>query len=191
MSDYMNFQIGDKFPLPIKTQQDGGMFQIDANGCMFILQLSRTDIIAIEAFRTGKMELALYEQDGLLFFLYQIDGIFKEGWGDAPFSLTGIQPELKPTEKSLRDETIHLYLVDTTLQILLAQRDVPVNSRFMDILRKHVKHQQDKPFSEDGYIKQVQQVWSQKTAAQMRQEAAAVQEVKLDITIPTPPKTTH
>lgn len=67
MSDYMNFQIGDKFPLPINIQQDGGMFQIDANGCMFILQLSRTDIIAIEAFRTGKMELALYEQDGLLF----------------------------------------------------------------------------------------------------------------------------
>ena len=77
MSDYTNFQVGEPFPLPIKNRQDGGMFQVDANGCMFILQLSHTDIIAIEAFRTGKMELGLYEQDGLLFFLYQIDGIFK------------------------------------------------------------------------------------------------------------------
>ena len=191
MSDYINFQIGDKFPLPIRTQQDGGMFQIDANGCMFILQLSRTDIIAIEAFRTGKMELALYEQDGLLFFLYQIDGIFKEGWGDAPFSLTGIQPELTPTEKSLRDETIHLYLVDTTLQILLAQRDVPVDTQFMDILRKHVRHQQSNPFSDSEYIQKVQRIWGQKTAAQMRQEAAVIQKVNLDITIPAPPKITH
>ena len=134
MSNYANFQVGEKFPLPIKNQQDGGLFQIDANGCMFILQLSRHDVIAAEAFRTGKMELALYEQDGLLFFLYQIDGIFKEGWGDAPFSLCGVKPELLPTEKSMADATLHLYLVDTTLQVLLAQRDVPIPADFMAIM---------------------------------------------------------
>ncbi|MBE6074825.1 MAG: hypothetical protein E7202_09960 [Selenomonas ruminantium] len=191
MSDYTNFQVGERFPLPIKNQQDGGMFQIDANGSMFILQLSRTDIIATEAFRTGKMELALYEQDGLLFFLYQIDGIFKDGWGDAPFSLTDIKPELMPTEKSLKDSVLHLYLVDTTLQILLAQREVQVNEKFMSILRKHVKHQQQKPFSAEGYRKKVQQIWAQKTSAQMREQACAVQEVKLDITIPQAPKNFH
>lgn len=183
---YTNFQIGEHFPLPIKNQQDGGMFQIDANGCMFILQLSHTDIIAIEAFRTGKMELALYEQDGLLFFLYQIDGIFKNGWGDAPFSLTGMAPELMPTEKSLRDPVIHLYLVDTTLQILLAQRDIPVHDAFLRILRKHVRAQQEKPFSEKDYIQKVQQVWAARTSAQMRKNACAVQEVPLDLTLPQP-----
>lgn len=183
---YTNFQIGEHFPLPIKNQQDGGMFQIDANGCMFILQLSHTDIIAIEAFRTGKMELALYEQDGLLFFLYQMDGIFKDGWGDAPFSLTGIAPKLMPTEKSLRDPVIHLYLVDTTLQILLAQREVRVHDKFMSILKKHVHHQQRKPFSEKGYIQKVQQIWAAKTSVQMRKEASAVQAVSLSITIPKP-----
>ncbi|SFT60046.1 hypothetical protein SAMN02910356_01246 [Selenomonas sp. GACV-9] len=191
MSDYTNFQVGEHFPLPIKNQLDGGMFQIDANGSMFILQLSHTDIIAVEAFRTGKMELALYEQDGLLFFLYQIDGIFKEGWGDAPFSLTSIKPELLPTEKSLRDSVIHLYLVDTSLQILLAQREVQVNEKFMSILRKHVKNQLQKPFSDEGYRKKVQQVWAQKTSVQMRKHASAVQEVKLDITLPKPPQELH
>ena len=144
MSDYMNFQIGDKFPLPINIQQDGGMFQIDANGCMFILQLSRTDIIAIEAFRTGKMELALYEQAGLLFFLYQIDGIFKEGWGDAPLSLHNLKAELLPTEKSLQDRTMHLYLVDTTLQILLAQRDIELSDKCQAVIKKHVTVDADK-----------------------------------------------
>ncbi|TYZ23933.1 hypothetical protein [Selenomonas ruminis] len=189
MSDYTNFQVGEAFPLPIKNQQDGGMFQVDANGCMFILQLSHTDIIAIEAFRTGKMELGLYEQDGLLFFLYQIDGIFKEGWGDAPFSLSGIKDELMPTEKSLRDPVIHLYLVDTTLKILLAQRDIRLNDKFMSIIRKHVQKQQQKPFSQETYRKKVQQVWAAKTSAAMREKASAVQEVNLDISIPQPPKT--
>ena len=189
MSDYTNFQVGEHFPLPIKNQQDGGMFQIDANGSMFILQLSHTDIIAIEAFRTGKMELALYEQDGLLFFLYQIDGIFKEGWGDAPFSLSGIKDELMPTEKSLRDPVIHLYLVDTTLKILLAQRDIRLNDKFMSIIRKHVQKQQQKPLSQETYRKKVQQIWAAKTSAAMREKASAIQEVKLDISIPQPPQT--
>lgn len=108
MSEYTNFEVGQKFPLPIATQADGAMFQVDANGTMFILQLSRTDVIAREAFRTGEMEFAFYEQDGLLFLLYQIDGIFKEGWGDAPLSLHNLKAELLPTEKSLQDRTMHL-----------------------------------------------------------------------------------
>ena len=181
MNSYANFQVGEKFPLPIKNQQDGGLFQIDANGCMFILQLSRHDVIAAEAFRTGKMELALYEQDGLLFFLYQIDGIFKEGWGDAPFSLCGVKPELLPTEKSLADNTLHLYLVDTTLQILLAQRDIPIPTDFMDILQKHIEVQKANPLDEQALRLAIQTIWAQKSPAQMREAADSVIEVPLDI----------
>ena len=184
MSNYANFQVGEKFPLPIKNQQDGGLFQIDANGCMFILQLSRHDVIAAEAFRTGKMELALYEQDGLLFFLYQIDGIFKEGWGDAPFSLLGVKPELLPTEKSLADATLHLYLVDTTLQVLLAQRDVPIPADFMAILNKHVAAQKAATLDEAALRLAVQTIWAQKSPAQMREAASAVIEVPLSIPVP-------
>ena len=184
MSNYANFQVGEKFPLPIKNQQDGGLFQIDANGCMFILQLSRHDVIAAEAFRTGKMELALYEQDGLLFFLYQIDGIFKEGWGDAPFSLCGVKPELLPTEKSMADTTLHLYLVDTTLQVLLAQRDVPIPADFMAILNKHVAAQKAATLDEAALRLAVQTIWAQKSPAQMREAASAVIEVPLSIPVP-------
>ena len=184
MRNYANFQVGEKFPLPIKNQQDGGLFQIDANGCMFILQLSRHDVIAAEAFRTGKMELALYEQDGLLFFLYQIDGIFKEGWGDAPFSLCGVKPELLPTEKSMADAPLHLYLVDTTLQVLLAQRDVPIPADFMAILHKHVAAQKAATLDEAALRLAVQTIWAQKSPAQMREAASAVIEVPLSIPVP-------
>ena len=181
MSNYANFQVGEKFPLPIKNQQDGGCFQIDANGCMFILQLSRHDVIAAEAFRTGKMELALYEQNGLLFFLYQIDGIFKEGWGDAPLSLHNLKEGLMPTEKSLQDKTLHLYLVDTTLQILLAQRDIELSDKCQSVIRKHVAAQKKNPFSAEGFRKKVQRIWAEKTPAMMRETAAAVQHVALSI----------
>ena len=178
---YTNFQVGEKFPLPIQSQGDGGLFQIDINGAMFILQLSRTDVIAVEAFRTGRMELALYEEDGLLFLLYQIDGIFKEGWGDAPLSLHNLKAELLPTEKSLQDRTMHLYLVDTTLQILLAQRDIELSDKCQAVIKKHVAAQKRKPFSDEGFRKKVQRIWAEKTPAMMREAATAVQHVALSI----------
>ena len=109
---YTNFQIGEKFPLPIRQQGEGGLFQVDVNGAMFILQLAKSDIIAIEAFRTGEMELALCEEDGILFLLYRIPGIFKEGWGDAPLSFGSLAAEQRPSEKSLADGRLHLCLVD-------------------------------------------------------------------------------
>ena len=164
MSEYTNFEIGQKFPLPIATQADGAMFQVDANGAMFILQLSRTD-----------------EQDGLLFLLYQIDGIFKEGWGDAPLSLHNLKEGLMPTEKSLQDKTLHLYLVDTTLQILLAQRDIELSDKCQSVIRKHVAAQKKNPFSAEGFRKKVQRIWAEKTPAMMREAATAVQHVALSI----------
>ena len=94
-----------------------------------------------------------------------------------------------PTEKSLRDPVIHLYLVDTTLQVLLAQRDVKMNDKFMSIIQKHVKRQQKKPLSPEGYRKKVQQIWAEKTSAHMRDAASAVQKVELAITIPQPAQT--
>ena len=77
MAEYINFEVGQKFPLPIRAKGDGGLFQVDADGMLFILQLSRTDAIAREAFRTGEMRFAFLEEDGILFLLYQIDGIRK------------------------------------------------------------------------------------------------------------------
>ena len=156
------------------------MFQIDANGCMFILQLSRTDIIAIEAFRTGKMELALYEQAGLLFFLYQIDGIFKEGWGDCPFSIHQLPSDLIPNKVST-DQVLHLYLVDSRLDILLAMRRIELSDAFQNTLEQIIKRQKAQPLTWAAYQAQVQQLWSKYPSARMRELATAVEPIALAI----------
>lgn len=183
--DYTNFQVGEKFPLPIKNAGDGGLFQFDANGTMFILQLSHTDVIAVEAFRTGAMELALYEEDGLLFFLYQIDGIFKEGWGDAPLALHTLKKEQLPDPEKLHDPVLHLYLVDTRLQILLAMRDVPLTDAFASCLQNFAKREHTQPLSAADHRTKLHAIWQRLTPAQMRVKAAAVQ--KVDLAIPQTP----
>ena len=178
---YTNFEIGEKFPLPIQTAGDGALVQADSNGSMFLLQLSHTDIIATEAFRTGKMELALYEQDGLLFLLYQIDGIFKEGWGDAPLGVHLLPSSQFPTEKSMSDPVLHLYLVDTRLQILLSMRQVTLQQKFHDILKKHALKQARHPFDAKTFSQKVQSIWSTCSPAEMRKKAIAVQSIPLEI----------
>ncbi len=177
--DYTNFEVGQKFPLPIREQGDGGLFQADVNGLMFILKLSRTDVIAWEAFRTGKMELALYEEDGVLFFLYQIDGIFKEGWGDAPLGMTLLKPEEWPTEEILQDKTLHLYLVDSNLSVLLSLRQVQLGDGFHQVIRNYIEGQQAARISPKEYTEKVHRIWQCLTSAAMREKAVAVQKVPL------------
>lgn len=173
MSTSTNFAVGEPFPLPIRAEADGGMFQADKNGMMFLLQLSRTDAIAVEAFRTGEIELALTETDGILFFLYRIDGIFKDGWGDSPLSLALVKEELMPDEESLADPTIHLYLVDTKLKLLLAQRTARVPEAFADIIRQNVRAQKSAPLSMLAFQKKVAAVWAKKSPADLRAAASA------------------
>ncbi|EKU72292.1 hypothetical protein [Selenomonas sp. F0473] len=173
MSESVNFSVGEPFPLPILAQADGGMFQADKNGIMFLLQLSRTDAIAVEAFRTGEIELAVTEVDGILFFLYRIDGIFKDGWGDAPFSLSLVKDDLLPNENDLADPTVHLYFVDTRLKILLAQRTAKIPEAFADAIRKNVRSQLSRPCPARAFQKKVSIIWAKYSAADLRARAIA------------------
>ena len=91
----------------------------------------------------------------------------------------------------MADTTLHLYLVDTTLQVLLAQRDVPIPADFMAILNKHVAAQKAAPLDEQAYRLAVQAIWAQKSPAQMREAANAVIEVPLDIPLPPSKKAMH
>ena len=174
MSNYQSFPVGEPFPLPIVHQADGGMFQVDGSGAMFILQLSRADVIAAEAFRTGAMELALYEEAGILFLLYRIDGIFKEGWGDCPLALHLVKREHQPTAASLRDHTLHLYLVDTRLQLLLALRDAAMTPAFQRVLTDYVTAHAGETVDAADFSRRLQSVWAARTSAAMRERAAAV-----------------
>lgn len=127
----------------------------------------------------GKMELALYEEDGVLFFLYQIDGIFKEGWGDAPLGLALLKPEEWPTEEILKDKTLHLYLVDSNLSVLLSLRQMQLDDDFHQIIRNYIEGQQAARISPKEYTEKVHRIWQGLTSAAMREKAVAVQKVPM------------
>lgn len=168
------FKVGEKFPLPIQSQGDGGLFQYDINGAMFILKLSRVDLIAIEAFRTGKIETALFEQDDTAFFLYKIDGIFN-AWGDCPISLHSLPDSKQPRLDGQQDKTLSLYFVDSQLDVLLAVRTLHPGDVFWQTLERITADQKAHPLSIADYTAKVHQVWQQLTSEQMAAQATVTE----------------
>lgn len=177
---YINFQVGEKFPLPIKAQGDGGIFQYDINGAMFILKLSTADLIAAEAFRTGRISLSLFVIDDIIFLLYKIDGI-TGGWGDCPYHLHSLTPTQRPDFEKMPEKILNLYLVDSRLDILLAMRTVTLSDAFSQALIRSAKQQLQHPLDHDQYIAKVQSIWNLYTPEQMAAQAIITQEIDLEI----------
>lgn len=173
---YIEFQVGEAFPLPIKAQGDGGIFQYDVNGAMFILKLSRVDLIAIEAFRTGEIELGLFAEKGVTFFLYKIDGIVN-GWGDCPYSARELPSNQRPNFEKQRDATLNLYLLDSRLNVLLAMRTATLADAFHDALVQLTKAQLKGSHSSGDYLMNVQSVWRRYTSSTMYENALATQKI--------------
>lgn len=185
--NYTEFRVGEKFPLPIQAQGDGGMFQYDINGAIFILRLSKVDLIAVEAFRTGKIELALFAEHKVLFLLYKIDGIFKS-WGDCPYNIHYHEAAQKPDFTRPQEKALNLYLIDSRLELLLAIRALALNEKFYSTLVRLIDAQRESPISKEQYISTVQELWKQYTPDEMYNHATAKQEFQLEIIKPSSPQ---
>ena len=69
------------------------------------------------------------------------------------------------------------------LQILLAMRKVRLTPAFFALLQNHTQKQLEHPFTASDYQHRVQTVWQRLTPAQMRDKAAAVQQIALDLPV--------
>ncbi len=179
------FKLGEKFPLPIHSLGDGGIFQYNVNGAMFILKLSRFDILAIDAFRTGRMKLGLFERNHILFFLYQIGGIFNS-WGDCPFFVQTLPKNKWPLLKEGQEKMLHLYFVDSRTTLLVAIRRVCLRDEFWLHLNTVVKKQQRAPFDARNYAAAVEKIWRQLSSEQMAEQALVLQTAGISIASPAP-----
>lgn len=173
---YIEFRVGDKFPLPIRAQGDGGIFQYDENGAMFILKLSKVDLIAIEAFKSGKIELGLFMERNIIFLLYKIEGIFGD-WADCPYTIHFHEPERRPDFTKAADRTLSLYLVDSRLDVLLAMRAEQMSDAFYSALAAMAKAQLEEPFERGAYTADVEAVWRAHTSREMAARAEVKQEL--------------
>ena len=80
---------------------------------------------------------------------------------------------------------MHLYLVDTNLQILLAQRTITLDQPFHEMLQKKVQEQLESPITPGAFVTTLQRVWQKHSSRDMSDKALIKQSVALNI--PAPP----
>lgn len=170
---YTNFQVGEAFPLPIKASGEGGLFQFDVNGPMFILKLNNSDLIAVEAFRTGQIEIALFFEDNIIFFLYKVEGILND-WGDCPSCLCTLPKNQLPNLTNPQSD-LALFLVNNNLNTLLALRNITLTPEFYDSLSSCINKQLQTPISIEEYQQKVQALWQKYSSTEMFNHAIAHQ----------------
>jgi len=127
----------------------------------------------IQAARTGKVELALYEDPPVLFILHRVEGL--EGWADCPFSIR-MYTEPAPLPEQIPDGSglgLHIALIDAGTGILKAQRLVGTSTEFARALCAAVQRQLEAPFSEVAYHKRINQVYQELTTEQLLARAIA------------------
>lgn len=172
---YTNFQVGEAFPLAIQASGEGGLFQFDINGPMFILKLNKSDLIALEAFRTGKIEIALFFEENILFFLYKIEGILN-AWCDCPSSPCTLSEKQLPNLNNSQSD-LALFLVDNNLNTLLALRNTNLSPDFYNHLTLCIKKQLQEPLSIEVYQQKVQKLWQKYSSVEMFNHAITTQSI--------------
>ena len=84
-----------------------------------------------------------------------------------------------------------MYLVDTRLNTLIAMRDVVLDEDFFQLLYQHAAKQLDNPFKNSEFVEKVQHIWQKYTPAEMREKAAAVQEIPFSLEPPPSKQIKH
>ena len=89
-----------------------------------------------------------------------------------------------PAIETLNDPTLHLYLVDSRLNVLLALRSVQMDEKFFETLRRHTDSQLNSPLNPSEHMQRIGKIYMSMSPADMREKASAVLDVPMDITIP-------
>ncbi len=167
-------KVGDLF-IPEKTQYPEGVrFEYTESGPYLIFAYSNPTAEEIQAAKTGKVELALYETDPILWILHKIHGL--EQWSDVPFSIRVYDGKRafdwsEPITDGL-GLLLNIILVDANTGILLAQRIVGLPTKFSLELRATILRQLDHQFTKSNYNSAIDNTYRNYTTKDLLQRAS-------------------
>lgn len=157
--------------LPDKTSYpEGVMFEYTKSGPMLIISMRNPTPGEIEAAKSGKLEMALYELKPVIFILVKIKGM--GGWMDAPFSIRmydskGITFDWSEPINEGQGLAVHIVLVDANSGIVKAQRLIGTSTAFAKGLRAAIMRQYEEPFSVKDYNAAIDRVYSRYSSDDM------------------------
>jgi hypothetical protein len=116
----------------------------------------------IKAIRGGGLELALYETEQVLWFLFRIHGFGP--WSDAPFSIRLYDDQGKKFDWSEDIGAgmgigLQMVLLDAQTGIVKALRLVAMPTEFSRQFRAVILRQTERPFSKDNYFREINRIY--------------------------------
>lgn len=157
---YYVTEVGKLF-IPDKTRYTEGVyFEYAESGPYLIFALSNPTKDEIQAAKTGRVELALYEDPPLVFVLHRIRGL--EQWSDSPFSIRLYQGRTLDWSEPIQEGqglALTIALVDANTGILLALRMVGTSTEFARELRAAMLRQLEGSFSVEAYHRKIDEVY--------------------------------
>lgn len=133
---------------------EGVLFEYTQSGPIMIIAFRSPKPAEIQAAKTGKLEMCLYESGPVIFILVKIKGL--GGWMDAPFSVRiygnrGIAFDWSEPIEDGQGLALHIVLVDVATGIVRAQRLIGTSTAFARGLRAAIMRQYEAPFSVTEY----------------------------------------
>lgn len=164
----MRYCVGDVIetpPIPEQTE-----FNFDVTGHHLVIRMNDPMLYEVEAVKTGKIHFAIYEVDGVLFFLYA----FGEKSRGIPVSDCSYSWHLVPREYQVAPPpegserlrvAILVTLVDAVSGILLAIRFVTFSPEFTLAIQNAIRRQIARPFSRKNHAEVVDRVYAENASS--------------------------
>lgn len=145
----VGFSVGGHWPFPM-TPGDGSLFDVESSGHLLRKFLSGPTTKEIADMRKGQARFALWEEGGVIFFLYKFGD---QPWCDSPFSIHAYPQSRQyvPTYQQGTRALLTVLLVDSTSATLEGIRAITLRERTTEALCRMIAKQAQNPMSPAHY----------------------------------------
>lgn len=149
---------------PGKTgYQEASWLDYTETGPILLMAVNNPTTKEIEAVRSGRIELALYERGPVLWFLYRIRGFGP--WSDCPFSIRLYDGMRRMFDWSEEIEDgmglgLQIVLIDAGTGIVKVLRLIGLETRFSRTFRAMILRQVERAFDKAAYYQEIDNVYA-------------------------------
>lgn len=168
------YVVGEYFRGEPKPMQEGLALSFDSSGAMLLVSLS--DMTNEEAAKVekGAAEFALFEKEGMMYFLVYIPGVFDGG--DAPFHY-GLYTDQEQRSIPEVEEGFGLGLtvigLDATNGRIKALRLIGLGTDISQKMIQIMREQKEKPIAKEDYYRRIETAYKAYTYKDMHRMAVA------------------
>jgi hypothetical protein len=156
-------KVGELFAPGRASYQEASWLDYTETGPMLLMAINRPTPKEIEAVKNGRIELALYEKEPVLWFLYKIRGFGP--WSDCPFSIRLYDGKGRSLDWSEEIEEgaglgLQIILIDAGTGIVKVLRLTGLPTKFSRELRAMILRQLERPFDAESYHREINRVYA-------------------------------